>query len=43
MRISEKIKAINNKIDRNKAKYDLDLYTGRISTLYQKKLVNMNF
>ena len=43
MRISEKIKAVKNKIEQNKAKYDLDLHTARISTLYQKKLVNMNF
>ena len=26
MRISEKIKAINNKIEQNKAKYHLDLH-----------------
>ena len=43
MHISEKIKAINNKIEQNKAKYDLDLQTTRISTLYQETLVNMNF
>ena len=43
MHISEKIKAINNKTEQNKAKYDLDLQTARISTLYQEKLVNMNF
>ena len=43
MHISEKIKAINNKTEQNKAKYDLDLQTARISTLYQETLVNMNF
>ena len=43
MHISEKIKAINDKTEQNKAKYDLDLQTARISTLYQETLVNMNF
>ena len=43
MHISEKIKAINNKTEQNKAKYDLDLQTARISTLYQETLVNMDF
>ena len=43
MHISEKIKAINNKTEQNKAKYDLDLQTARISTLYHETLVNMNF
>ena len=43
MHISEKIKTINNKTEQNKAKYDLDLQTARISTLYQETLVNMDF
>ena len=43
MHISEKIKAINNKTEQNKAKYDLDLQTARISTLYRETLVNMDF
>ena len=33
MSISGKIKAINNKIEQNKAQYDLDRQTGKISTL----------
>ena len=33
MSISEKIKTINNKIDKNKAQYNLDIQTAQISTL----------
>ena len=33
MSISEKIKAINNKIEQNKAQYDLDRQTTNISAL----------
>ena len=33
MNISEKIKAINNKIEQNKAQYDLDRQTAKISAL----------
>ena len=33
MSISEKIKAINNKIKRSKAQYDLDRQTAKISAL----------
>ena len=33
MSINEKIKAINNKIDQNKAQYNLDRQTAKISTL----------
>ena len=33
MSISEKIKAINNKIEQNKAQYDLNRQTGKISAL----------
>ena len=33
MTISEKIKAINNKIEQNKAKYNLDRQTPKISAL----------
>ena len=33
MSISEKIKAINNKIEQNKAQYDLDRHTAKISAL----------
>ena len=33
MSISEKIKAINNKIEQNQAQYDLDKQTAKISAL----------
>ena len=33
MNISEKIKAINNKIEQNKAQYGLDRQTAKISSL----------
>ena len=33
MSINEKIKAINNKIDQNKAQYNLDRQTAKISIL----------
>ena len=33
MRISEKIKAINNKLEQNKTQYDLNRQTGKISAL----------
>ena len=33
MSISEKIKAINNKIEKNKSQYDLDRQTTKISAL----------
>ena len=33
MSISEKIKAINNKIEQNKGQYDLDRQTAKITTL----------
>ena len=33
MGISEKIKAISNKIEQNKAQYDLDRQTAKISAL----------
>ena len=33
MSISEKIKAINNKIEQNKAQYNLDRQTAKISAL----------
>ena len=41
MSISQKIKAINNKMKQNKAQYDLDRQTAKISK--QKTLVNMDF
>ena len=33
MSISEKVKVINNKIDQNKAQYDLDRQIAKISVL----------
>ena len=33
MSVSEKIKAINNKIKQNKAQYNLDRRTGKIAAL----------
>ena len=39
MTVSEKIKTIDNKIKRNKAQYDLDRQTAKISALSS----NMNF
>ena len=41
MSISEKIKAINKKIEQHKAQYDLDRQTAKISALFL--LENMNF
>ena len=32
MSVNEKIKAINNKIEQNKAEYDLERQTARVST-----------
>ena len=33
MNLSEKIKAVNNKIEKNKAQYNLDRQTAKISAL----------
>ena len=41
MSISEKIKTINNKIELNKAQYNLDRL--RFLLYHQEMLVNMNF
>ena len=43
MSISEKVKAIHNKIEQNKAQYDLDRQIARISALSSRDLINMNF
>ena len=43
MGISEKIKAIINKIEQNKAQYNLDRQTAKISPLSSEILGNMNF
>ena len=42
MSISEKIKAINNKIEQNKAQYNLDKLL-RFLLHHQEMLVNMDF
>ena len=41
--ISKKIKAINNKIEQNKAQYSLDRDLLRFLLDHQEMLVNMNF
>ena len=43
MSISEKIKAINNKIKQIKAQYDLDRKTAKISALSSGNVGNINF
>ena len=43
MTVSKKIKTINNKIEQNKAQYDLDRQTAKIQLYHQEVLVNMNF
>ena len=45
MSISQKIEAVNNKIEQNNARYDLDRQTTKISVLSSGNgmLVNMNF
>ena len=45
MSISQKTKAVNNKIEQNNARYDLDRQTTKISALSSgnEMLVNMNF
>ena len=42
MRISEKIKTINNKIEQNKARYDLDKLL-RFQLYHYEMLVNMKY
>ena len=43
MSISEKIKAINNKIDQNKAQYNLDRKTAKISALSSENVSKHEF
>ena len=43
MSISEKIKAINNKIEQNKAEYNLDRQTAKISALSSWKASKYEF
>ena len=38
MNTSEKMKAINNKIEQNKAQYDLDRQTAKISALSSRNI-----
>ena len=42
MSISDKIKAIKNKIQQRKAQYNLDRQTAKILFYQQEMLVNMN-
>ena len=43
MTVSEKIEAVDNKIEQNKAAYDLDRQTAKIYFCHQEMLVNVNF
>ena len=43
MSISEKIKTINNKIEQNKAQYDLDTQTANISALSSRNVSKYEF
>ena len=43
MSISEKIKTINNKIEQNKAQYNLGRQTAKISPLSPENVININF
>ena len=43
MSISEKIKAIDNKIEQNKAQYDLDRQTAKIATLSSANVSKYEF
>ena len=43
MSISEKIKTIDNKIEQNKAQYNLDRQTAKILGLSSGNMVNINF
>ena len=43
MSITEKIKTINNKIEQNKAKYDLDRQTAKIPALSSGNVSKLNF
>ena len=43
MSISEKIKAINNKIEQNKPQYDLDRQTAKISALSSRHVSKYEF
>ena len=43
MNISEKMEAINNKIEQNKAQYDLDRQTAKISALSSRNISKYEF
>ena len=43
MSISEKLKAINNNIEQNKAQYSLDTQTAKISYYHLEMLESTNF
>ena len=43
MTITEKIKRIDNKIEQNKAQYNLDRKTAKISAFHHEMLLNTNF
>ena len=43
MSIGGKIKTIDNKIEENKAQYNLDGRNAKTSAYYQEMLINMNF
>ena len=43
MSISENIRAINNKIEQNKAQYDLDRQTAKISALSSENVSKYEF
>ena len=43
MRITEKIKTIDNKIEQNKAHYNLDIQTVKISTISSVNLSKYEF
>ena len=42
MGISEKIKAIDNKVEQNKVQYNLDTQTAKFLLYHQQTLVNIN-
>ena len=43
MNLSEKIKAVNNKIEKNKAQYNLDRQTAKISALWSGNVSKYKF
>ena len=43
MSISQKIKAVNNKIEQNKAQYDLDRQTAKVSAFLSRNVSKYEF